>query len=305
LALTETEARMLVVMNEAAGRIGSGEVAEVVAELETTGTVHVAACADEAGLNEILDRRGDRTLVVVGGDGSLHTTMKHLWWRGEADVCPVGLIPLGTGNDFARGVGIPLDPAEAARLIASGAAARPVDLITDDAGGVVVNAVHVGVGADAAALARPLKRFLRSVAFPVGSAAAGIRARGWHLRIELDAVAVASGRRRVLMAGLSNAPTIAGGTAVLGPTASPTDGVFDLTVSLATGPLARIGYAARLVAGTHPQRADVVTATGRTLTIAGEPFHINADGELVGPVTRRTWTIRPGAWRCILPPIGG
>jgi hypothetical protein len=48
-----------------------------------------------------------------------------------------------------------------------------------------------------------------------------------------------------------------------------------------------------------------VTATGRTLTIAGEPFHINADGELVGPVTRRTWKIRPGAWRCILPPIGG
>ena len=42
----------------------------------------------------------------------------------------VGLIPLGTGNDFARGVGIPLDPAEAARVVVAGNVA-PVDLIVD------------------------------------------------------------------------------------------------------------------------------------------------------------------------------
>ena len=147
---------------------------------------------------------------------------------------PVGLIPLGAGNDFARGVGIPLDPAEAARLIASGASARPVDLITDDAGGVVVNAVHVGVGA--AAQAFPAERGLSG--WECGGRHTGPRLAPAH---RARRVAVASGRRRVLMAGLSNAPTIAGGTAVLGPTASPTDGVFDLTVSLATGPLARIG----------------------------------------------------------------
>jgi hypothetical protein len=45
----------------------------------------------------------------------------------------------------------------------------------------------------------------------------------------------------------------------------------------------------------------VLYRTGRTLSVAGEAFHINADGQLSGPVNRRTWTIQPGAWRCVLP----
>ena len=95
---------MLVLTNELAGRTEQDAVAAVVAVLETGGPVEVAECS--SGLDAVLDRRGDRTLVVVGGDGSLHTTVRHLWRRGEASRCPVGLIPLGTGNDFARGVGI-------------------------------------------------------------------------------------------------------------------------------------------------------------------------------------------------------
>jgi diacylglycerol kinase (ATP) len=55
---------------------------------------------------------------------------------------------LGTGNDFARGVGIPVDHYSAARLIRTGEP-QSVDLIVDDADGVVVNAVHVGAGAEA------------------------------------------------------------------------------------------------------------------------------------------------------------
>ena len=81
----------------------------------------------------------------------------------------------GHGNDFARGVGIPLDPMAAAQVILTGAA-RPVDLVTDDAGGVVINAMHVGVGADAAVQARPLKPYLRIASFAVGAVLAGARA---------------------------------------------------------------------------------------------------------------------------------
>ena len=45
----------------------------------------------------------------------------------------------------------------------------------------------------------------------------------------------------------------------------------------------------------------MVRLTGRTLEIAGGPFSANADGEVSGPLRRRVWTMRPGAWRCILP----
>lgn len=291
---------MLVVTNQVAGRTEAGTVDAVVSELRTGGDAELATSHADSELDTILDRRGDRRLIVVGGDGSLHSMVNYLWRRGEAQRCVVGLVPLGTGNDFARGTGIPLDPQQAARLILDGAP-RPVDLISDDTGDVVVNAVHVGVGADAAAAARPLKPRLRQAAFLLGALLAGVRAEGWHLRITLDGVLLAGGARRVLMAGLSNAPTIAGGTAVLGPDASPTDGAFDVTVSFATRPLARLGYGLRMLRGRHREHPDVLHRTGRTLTVEGEPFHTNADGELGGPVTRRTWTMQPGAWRCILP----
>jgi diacylglycerol kinase (ATP) len=291
---------VLVITNDDAGRTTSESVGLAIAELRSASDVELVVCGDASEMDDVLNRRGDRALVVVGGDGSLHTAVGHLWRRGEAGSCPVGLIPLGTGNDFARGGGIPLDPKQAARLILHGTP-RPVDLITDDHDGVVVNAVHVGVGADAAAAARPLKPYLRIAAFPIGSVFAGLRTEGWRLRVQLDGLTIARPARKVLMVGLANAPTIAGGTAILGPEATPTDGVFDVTVSQATGLLARAGYALDLMLGRHPEREDVLYRTGRVLTVEGQPFYTNADGELTGPVTRRTWTIRPGAWRCFLP----
>ncbi|MDT5025711.1 MAG: hypothetical protein QOE61_2137 [Micromonosporaceae bacterium] len=291
---------MLVVTNELAGRTERDGVATVLDVLQTAGPVEHVECHTEADLDPVLDRRDGRTVVVVGGDGSLHAMLGALWRRGEASDCPVGLIPLGTGNDFARGVGIPLEPVEAAKLIVSGAA-TPVDLVTDDAGGLVVNAMHVGAGAEAAIRARPLKPLLKIVSFPIGALLAGVRAPGWRLRVEVDGRAVVSGRRRVLMAGLANGPSIAGGTALLAPGASVTDGVMDIIVSSAVGPLARVGYAVKLVRGTHPSRDDVQRLTGSTLAISGEPFHISADGEIAGPFRRRVWTLQPAAWRCILP----
>ena len=290
----------MVVTNDLAGRTQRDAVDAIVAELSHGGPVELVECRTESDLDGVLDRRAGRPLALLGGDGSLNRMLAFLWRRGEAEQCPIALVPLGTGNDFARGVDIPLDPVLAARLARTGQP-RPVDLITDDAGGVVVNAMHVGVGADAAANAKPLKPYLRSAAFPLGAVVAGARASGWRLRIEVDGQPLTSGRRRVLMAGLANAPSIAGGTATLAPGASVTDGQFDVVVSTAVGPLARVGYALKLVRGTHASRSDVLRRLGQRLTISGEPFQVNADGDISEPIRRRTWTVRPGAWRCYLP----
>jgi diacylglycerol kinase (ATP) len=291
---------MLVVTNEFAGRTEGKVVDQVIAELGGDEEAELVTRSRESDLENMLDRRAGRTVVVIGGDGSLHTLLKHLWRRGEAGECVVGVVPLGTGNDFARGVGIPLHPREAARLIRTGKP-QPVDLIVDDADGVVVNAVHVGAGAEAAMVARPWKGRLRRAAFPLGAVIAGATDKGLRLRVEVDGHLVSSGRRKVLMAGLSNAPTIAGGTAELGPGASPTDGRVEVTVSHATGRLARIGYAKALLRGRHPERADVIQTSGTMVAFSGSPFHLNADGEVTGPVRRRAWRVVPGGWRCVLP----
>ena len=48
--------------------------------------------------------------------------------------------------------------------------------------------------------------------------------------------------------------------------------------------------------GEHVERDDVLVVRGRSVTVTGDPFPLNADGELDGPVSARTWTVRPAAW---------
>ena len=165
---------------------------------------------------------------------------------------PLGLVPLGTGNDLARTLGIPLDPAAAARALLAGRP-RLLDLVVDDEGGVVVNVVHLGVGAEAAAKASALKDRLGP---------GGVRRRQRGGRCRRDRLAPRGrGRRRprcdvdreVLMVAVANGRTIGGG-AELAPDASPDDGLVDVVVATSTGPLARLGFAAG-AAGRRARRA--------------------------------------------------
>jgi len=40
---------------------------------------------------------------------------------------------------------------------------------------------------------------------------------------------------------------------------------------------------------------------GREVTVSGDPYPLNADGELDGPVSSRTWTVQPAAWSLVVP----
>ncbi|GAA3135057.1 diacylglycerol kinase [Planomonospora alba] len=273
-----------------------------VAEVSSTG-------ADRGDGAEEPDRRLDRALdacpgrdvVVLGGDGSLHVVVAALHRRGELGERAVGLVPLGTGNDFARALGLPLDPERAARVVLAGHR-RPMDLLVDDDGGIVVNAVHLGAGAEASERAAPLKPLLGRLAYPLGGLLAGVRSRGWRLRVTVDGRPLARGRR-VLMAAVGNGVTIGGGTP-LTPRARPDDGMVDVVVAATTGPLARAAYALRLRRGTHLGLREVVMDRGREVTVSGGPVPVNADGELTGPVTRRSWTVLPAAWQVFAEPGG-
>ncbi len=250
-------------------------------------------------MERVLGEHADRVPVVLGGDGTVHAVVTALLARDELATRPIGLVPLGTGNDLARALGIPLDPREAALAVARGRE-RTLDLIMDGEGGVVVNAVHVGVGARASEQAAALKPVLRRAAYAVGAMIAGLRSRGWRLRVQVDNELISDGRRRILMVGVGNGVSIGGGTP-LAPRARPDDGLADVVVSFAVSPLARLAFGVRLRSGKHPERGDVLTVRGSTITVEGEPAPANADGELSPPAPRRTWTLHPAAWRVIVP----
>ena len=288
------DGHLLVVSRKA----GSTDDEEVGAAVEVLAA-ELVLCTGPDELEHALDRLDGRTLVIAGGDGSIHLAVTKLPLRGTLESTRIGLVPLGTGNDLARALEIPLDPAQAAELVRDGEA-QPTDLLLDDVGGIVVNAAHVGIGADAAELAGALKPRLGAAAYPIGAVRAGFRTTGWRLKVEVDGRLVADDHRRTLMVGIGNGRGIGGGTPLL-PHALVDDGLLDVMVSQATGPFARIRFGAALTSGEHLTDPQVRFARGRSVTVSGEPVGVNSDGETGVEVRRRTWTVAPGAWRMVRP----
>ena len=284
----------LVVANRNAGTAEQ----EVVEEACRVLGAEQVATGEPEEIDAALDALDGRVLVVAGGDGSVHAVVARLWERGQLGEVELGLLPLGTGNDLARGLGIPLEPAEAAELVLRGTA-RPLDLLVDDGGGVVVNAVHAGLGAEAADRSEGMKDRLGKLAYPLGALVAAVRESGWDLRVEVDGRPLAFDGP-VLMVGVGNGPSIGGGT-MLCPTARFDDGRLDVLVATAVGPGARVAFGQALRKGEHLERDDVVTATGREVRIAGEPVRYDADGEVSDEVTDRIYRVEPAAWRLVLP----
>jgi YegS/Rv2252/BmrU family lipid kinase len=290
---------MLLITNSEAGSNDEENLNKALAVLRECADVEVAATSNQGELDGVLHRRGGRHIVVAGGDGSLHAVIAALHRRNELSGAVVGLVPLGTGNDFARGAGIPLDPEEAARVIAKGDI-RPVDVLVDCVGEVVVNNVHIGVGAQASRNATTWKKPLGRLGYLVGAAVAAVNPPFVRVRIDVDDVEVADFAHPILMVAVGNGPNVGGGTAVT-PEATPRDGKVDVMVSFAIGPLARVGYALGLRRGEHHRRDDVLYLRGARVSVTGQSFYCSADGEVYGPENHRTWHVEPGAFSMPLP----
>ena len=107
-------------VNAKAGTAEEAAVDRAVAVLAERSPARVVPSEDPDQLDGLLAGLGEEQLVVAGGDGSLHLVLDRLRRAGRLATTPIGLVPLGTGNDFARGQGLPLDPAGAARRVVDG-----------------------------------------------------------------------------------------------------------------------------------------------------------------------------------------
>ncbi len=240
----------------------------------------------------------DRVVVAAGGDGSLHAVLQALHQVDRLDDVVVGLLPLGTGNDFARGFGLSLEAADAARDLLDGVV-HDLDLLIDQDGTVGVNAVNIGIGAAASDRAASLKEGLGPAAYPLGAVAAGATELGWDLTVTVDGEPVVEGER-VLHVVIGNGPSLGGGAAAA-PSASPDDHVAEVVVATGTGPIARMGYATALRRGEHVDRDDVVEARGREVVVQGDEHPWNVDGELPPPRTHSSWRLHAAAWHLLAP----
>lgn len=268
------------VVNPTSGRGLGARVAPVVrARLEAAGLTvseYPTSCAEDVGrISAEVIASGADAVTLVGGDGTIHLGAQVLARSGM----PFGVIPAGTGNDFARGVGIPLkDPQAAADLIVRGET-RSVDLAT--AKDVFITTVVAG-GFDSL-----VNKRANAMTWPKGNARYTL-ATFAELRtfspisyvvtidgevIETDAMLVAVG----------TGPTYGGGMQICAG-AEIDDGLLDVTIIKPVSRLTLLQLFPRLSKGTHVGLPMVQALRGRSVRLEAAGVTAYADGEILGPL---------------------
>lgn len=250
--------------------------------------------------------QGVERVVAAGGDGSVHLVVQALM---DFDARPeLGVLPLGTGNDLARSLGMPLDPLESLELLAVAGRVRSVDVgrvRLDGPGGIVqrwmINASSAGFAGEVdQVLDEASKKRWGPLAY-IGAAVEVLADLPVHaVRIEIDGSLVDHVESVGVM--VANARTVGGGVQIA-PTADLEDGLLDVT-AIESGSrleLAPVGEALRN--GSILSQRKVRHHMGRAITLIFEPaIAINVDGELIGRVTRADYEAVPSALSVVVGP---
>ncbi|MEU9863070.1 diacylglycerol kinase [Streptomyces sp. NPDC047971] len=217
-----------------------------------------------------LARRGSRRPVVVGDDRTLLRTVTVLHRERELTDETLSLVPIGAAGslEVAYALGVPQSAVTAARAVLDGAVRR-LDLLVDDSDGVVLGDLSIPATAGRAVTdATPsvwgaCRSLVRTLVRPAPSQPV---ARTHRLRVEADGVLLSD----------VNAP-------VEEVSVHSVAGLADITI--------------------RPPAAPPIHTGARSLTVSGPDFRYRADTVVSGPVRRRTWMVREGAWGLTLPRV--
>lgn len=284
--------RALVLVN-GDSRSGAGGAARPLATLRDGGVELLFPAQGEEYSDAIRARRDLCDFVVVGGgDGSMNAAAS-----GLIDTqLPLGLLPLGTGNDLARTLGLPLDPVEAAQVILRGRT-RAIDL-GEVNGRPFFNVASLGLSVDVARRLDPeIKRRFGRLGYVI--AAARTLASAVPFRVAIDDGAGVK-RARTYQVAVGNGRFYGGGNEIHHE-AEIDDGILHL-YSLemrSMWKLAALGPFFRR--GRHHFFEEVRSLEGDRFEIrTARPRPINADGEILTQ-TPATFRVRRAAARVFAP----
>lgn len=285
--------RSLFLVNDRSGKRGRGDVRDLIAR-SPLGSAEIVACTSKEALDAIIDHaegEGIDVVFAVGGDGTVHETAKRLIGRRPA----LGIIPTGSGNGFARHIGVPMN-AEAALAACAAGEIVTVDSATV-AGEPFVGVMGLGFDAliaerFASSTSRGLASYVREGVAALTSRRAGsyeLTFNGRTLHVEAAVVAVANSAQY-------------GNEARIAPRASLSDGLLDLVIVSDRSLFAIPSLLMRLFSGTIDAADGVTTFQTEAVTIRreregaahldGEPFQLPAELEV---------QIRPRTLRLLVP----
>ncbi|MFQ5805718.1 MAG: diacylglycerol/lipid kinase family protein [Phycisphaerae bacterium] len=319
--------KVKVIFNPCAKRCSArGRAGAVQGALRAAGLdyelIETVAVGDAGRAAQFVARGDFDAIVAAGGDGTVSETVNGLIAAsGEGPSRPLGILPLGTANDFAEMAGLPRDLRQAAAVIAGGCTRRV------DAGCVTyrqpesdrraARTATPGFGAagvtsryfnnNCALAMEPVVTIENTrVCWPSGNlryTLALFRAlrklKAWRMRITWDDGGYEG---PVHLFSVCNSPRC-GGVFRMAPDARLDDGLFDFVFAPELPKLDVLRLLPRLFRGTHVRHPQVLYARAQRITIESDPgTPIHADGEVLAEsATRVEYEILPGKLTLLTP----
>jgi YegS/Rv2252/BmrU family lipid kinase len=291
-----------VILNPVAGRgYGTKVETEIRHLLEVEGLdfdlVRTARPWHAAELAEEAAHGGFETVVAAGGDGTSNEVVNGLIAaQDNGATATMGVIPIGSGSDFANTVGVPLDLQAACQRLVHGQV-RVVDVgrvtLPGQASRYFDNTVNIGFGGVVTREARKVKRLrgialylpvvLKTVFLYYKAPMVTITYDGQELTLPAVMISVANGSRE-------------GGGFYVAPQAQPDDGLLDLCIVREISQLDMLRLIPHFMNGTHTDREPVTMLRARQVSVSSpDDLIAHMDGEMLCTEAHRIeFEISPG-----------
>lgn len=247
-------------------------------DVEWTGTVypgHAIELAREASIHHY-----DK-VIAMGGDGTVHEVINGLMKVPERIRPILGVVPAGSGNDFAHAAGMPKSPVQAlTRALNGEASAVDLGVMTDERGHKEYFDNTLGIGFDTVVTIRShklpvLRGFLIYLTAVIQTIL--LNHDPVNMQIESDDQ---TWEQSNLMLTLCNGPREGGGFMVA-PEAKIDDGIFHYAMIKNVSRPMMFRLIPEVMKGTHGRFKQVVMGSCKTMSITSDrPMYIHADGEI-------------------------
>ncbi|CAN1237367.1 Sphingoid long-chain bases kinase 2, mitochondrial [Linum grandiflorum] len=277
----------------------------IICESLTTGPYHAIDITREA------IREGADAVIAVGGDGTLHEVVNGFFWDGKpvtkhdrdaSRSTALGLIPLGTGSDFARTLGWKNDPHEAIDRIVNGCGLCEGLRMRVDVGVIggsskeshyFINVADIHLSAKAGYFAARYKKF-GNLCYVIGALQAFMSHNNQDFRIKVNGGEWET-CPKVTALCIGNAKYFGGGMKIT-PNADPSNGNFEVVILQDFKWYDFILKLHKLYNGTHLSVQNVISRSAHSIEVedisGGGKIFVQSDGEYLGFLPRKF---------CILP----
>lgn len=233
-------------------------------------------------------QEGVLNFISVGGDGTLHNIVNAIMTQDlvVSSKVTVGIIPIGTGNDWVKTHGIPNRIEEAIQIIKNGETGKQdigkIEFINKSIAPIYFNNL-AGVGFDGHVVSKVQKyKHIGALAYLVGALLSLFSFKNFNSNIVIGSKVV-SGKTLMILVGLCK---YSGGGMQLTKTPNPFDGLFDISIAQDFGRFEIIRNLSNLFNGEIINYKKVLSYKSSSIIIqtnlnASLPF-VQADGELIG-----------------------